>query len=204
MSDVHRRRGEQLVARQRRGKAHARRLLPNILKIDSHLDLAISPALANWAKVAGAVPSFRQAIDPFEGLPELSESYTLARSPHTRIPLIGAKEDRKEVLDPESASRRPAPPPTGRRPGDRGLGRAVREGFSRRHILHPDPDLAPIRGRDDFQQIIKDVEKEAEADGKKSGARAADVAPIRGLQRTQVTLVFAPLGLTPQARPCRR
>ena len=41
------------------------------------------------------------------------------------------------------------------------LRRAVRGGFLNADILLSDPDLASIRGRDDFQEIVKELEKQA-------------------------------------------
>jgi hypothetical protein len=48
--------------------------------------------------------------------------------------------------------------------GDRAievLRRAVRGGFVNTEILQSDPDLAALRGREDFLQIVKDLEKQA-------------------------------------------
>jgi hypothetical protein len=48
--------------------------------------------------------------------------------------------------------------------GDRAievLRRAVRGGFLTTEILQSDPDLAALRGREDFRQIVRDLETPA-------------------------------------------
>jgi non-specific serine/threonine protein kinase/serine/threonine-protein kinase len=118
---------------------------------------------------AEALRSFQRAVDLLEGLPELDarNSYHLACNLSLCIPLIGAKEGSQGVHDPDALTKDDRL----RRQlyGDRAievLRRAVRGGFVNTEILQSDPDLAAIRARDDFQQIVKDVEKPATADRK--------------------------------------
>src|SRR5262249_59219934 len=113
---------------------------------------------------AEALRSFQHAVDLLEGLPELDarNSYNLACNLALCIPLIGAREGSQGVHDPEVLTegdrlRR-------RLYGDRAievLRKAVGGGSLNAEVLLSDPDLAAIRGRDDFQQLVKDLEKQA-------------------------------------------
>ena len=104
-----------------------------------------------------------------EGLPDLDarNSYNLACNLALCIPLIGAKEGTQGVDDPESLTQ--GERVRRRLYGDRAievLRRATRGGFLNSEILLSDPDLAAIRGRDDFQQLVKDIEKQATGERK--------------------------------------
>ena len=78
--------------------------------------------------------------------------------------MIGAKQGSQGVHDPEALTK--GDQLRRRLYGDRAievLRRAVRGGSLDAEVLQSDPDLAAIRGRDDFQAIVKEVEKQAEA-----------------------------------------
>jgi eukaryotic-like serine/threonine-protein kinase len=173
MSDLHRRRREptESLAFAEKARPLLERLVAEHLK-DTISRIDLSKSYNNIARMrqqsgqpAEALRSLRRAIDLLEGLPELDarNSYSLACNLALCIPLIGAKEGSQGVQDPEVLTkdeqlRR-------RLYGDRAidvLRRAVRGGFLNGDVLLSDPDLAAIRGRDDFQEIVKEVEKRAE------------------------------------------
>jgi serine/threonine protein kinase len=172
ISDLHRRRREPTESLSFAEKA--RPLLERMVAehpedIDSRVDLSksynnIARVRQQSAEPAEALRSFQRAVDSLEGLPDLDarNSYNLACNLALCVPLIGAQEGTQGVDDPETLT----PGDRVRRQlyGDRAievLRRAVRGGFLNAEILLSDPDLAAIRGRDDFQQIVKDADKQA-------------------------------------------
>jgi eukaryotic-like serine/threonine-protein kinase len=172
ISDLHRRRlepAESLAFAEKARPLLERLVAEHPQDTISRIDL--SKSYNNIARVrqqsgqpAEALRSFRRAVDLLEGLPELDarNSYNLACNLALCIPLIGAPEGTQGVHDPEALTkddqlRR-------RLYGDRAidvLRRAVRGGFLNTDVLLSDPDLAAIRGRDDFQEIVKEIEKQA-------------------------------------------
>jgi eukaryotic-like serine/threonine-protein kinase len=172
MSDLHRRRFE--PAESLAFAEKARPLLERLVAEhpeDANARIDLSKTHNNIARVhqrsaepVEALRSFQRAVDLLEGLPNLDaqNNYNLACNLALCIPLIGAKEGTQGVDDPEAL-------PQGERVrrslyGDRAmevLRRAVRGGFLNSDILLSDPDLAAIRGRDDFQRLVKDVDQPA-------------------------------------------
>ena len=98
----------------------------------------------------------------YESLPEPRprNSYNLACNLALGIPLIGAENGTQGTLDADKLSkgdrfrRREV-----RRPGDRGPPPRHRGGFLNPEILRSDTDLDAIRGRADFQDLIKEVDQ---------------------------------------------
>ncbi len=174
MSDLHRRRLE--PAESLAFAEKARPLLERLVAEhpeDTISRIDLSKSYNNIARMrqqsgepAEALRSFQRAVDLLEGLPELDarNSYNLACNLALCIPLIGAGEGSQGVQDPEALTkdqqlRR-------RLYGDRAidvLRKAVRGGFLNGDVLLSDPDLAAIRGRDDFQEIVKELEKQVDA-----------------------------------------
>lgn len=111
---------------------------------------------------AEALQAFRRAVDLLEGLVDLqsADGYDLAANLSLCIPLIGAKPgtqgaDDDEVVDPGDRRRRGLY-------GDRAievLRKAVRGGAATAETLQDDPDLAAIRRRDDFRQLVEGLQK---------------------------------------------
>ena len=115
---------------------------------------------------AEALRAFQRTVNLLEGLPELDarNSYSLACNLALCIPMIGAKQGSQGAHDPEALTK--GDQLRRRLYGDRAievLRRAVRGGSFDAEVLQSDPDLAAIRDRDDFQAIVKEVEKQAEA-----------------------------------------
>ena len=105
-------------------------------------------------------------FDSYESLPQLEprNSYSLASNLALCIPLMGAKPGSKGVTDLEALTK--ADQFRRQKYGDRAvdlLRRAVRGGFADLELLESDPDLDPLRNRPDFQELIKTLEKQAEA-----------------------------------------
>jgi non-specific serine/threonine protein kinase/serine/threonine-protein kinase len=172
MSDLHRRRSEPAASLAFAEKA--RPLLERLIaehadddgaRIDlSHTYNNIARVRQQSAESAEALRSFQRAIDLLEALPDLDarNSYNLACNLALCLPLIGAKEGTQGVDDPEALP----PGEKVRREvyGDRAievLRRAARGGLVNSDVLLSDPDLAAIRGRADFQQLVKEVDKQA-------------------------------------------
>jgi non-specific serine/threonine protein kinase/serine/threonine-protein kinase len=174
MSDLHRRRLEPAESLDVAEKARAlleRLVAEHQKEFEARADLAksynnIARAQQIFREPGAALRSFQRAIDLYEGLPELDprNSYNLACDLALCIPLIGAKEGSNGEVDPEAVSQRDRL--RRRLYGDRAievLGRAIRGGFLNAEILGSDPDLTAIRGRDDFQRVVQQVEKPAPA-----------------------------------------
>jgi eukaryotic-like serine/threonine-protein kinase len=174
MSDLHRRRLE--PAESLAFAEKARPLLERLVAEhpeDTISRIDLSKSYNNIARMrqqsgepAEALRSFRRAIDLLEGLPELDarNSYNLACNLALCIPLIGTKEGLHDVQDPEDLTK--GDQLRRRLYGDRAidvLRKAIRGGFLNGDVLLSDPDLAAIRGRDDFQEIVKELEKQVEA-----------------------------------------
>ena len=128
---------------------------------------------------AEALRSFQRTVDLLEGLPELDarNGYSLACNLALCIPMIGAKQGSQGVHDPEAVSK--GDQLRRRLYGDRAmevLRRAVRGGSFDTEVLQSDPDLAAIRDRDDFQALVKEVEKQAEAGQESSKIQPAERA----------------------------
>jgi serine/threonine protein kinase/tetratricopeptide (TPR) repeat protein len=170
LSDVHRRRqelDESLSIAETARPLLERLVVEHPEYVHSRIDLAktynnIGRARQQSGEVGEALRAFQHAVDTFEGLRELGarDSYNLACNLALCIPLIGAKEGSKGVLDPDAGSKSDRK----RRQtyADRAmevLRRAVRGGFQNIEILQSDPDLLAIRSRDDFQQIIEEIGK---------------------------------------------
>lgn len=109
---------------------------------------------------AEALRAYQRAVDQLESLPQLETStrYSLAANLSLCIPLFGAKPGTQGVTDEAELS---ASDRTRRRLyGDRAIAvlrRAVKDGFHNVEMLQSDPDLQAIRGRDDFQAIVKEL-----------------------------------------------
>jgi serine/threonine protein kinase/tetratricopeptide (TPR) repeat protein len=174
MSDLYRRRLESAdsLAWAEKGRSLLERLVgehPN--EVEARTDLArsynnIGRVHQQSGETSEALRAYQRAVDLYEGLPELGprNCCNLACNLALSIPLIGAKHGSTGELDPDAV-------PPGDRVrrqvyGDRAIDvirRAVRGGFRDTEILQTDPDLAAIRGRDDFQEIVKEAGKQTAA-----------------------------------------
>jgi non-specific serine/threonine protein kinase/serine/threonine-protein kinase len=177
MSDLHRRRREPAEALACAEKARTRleRLVAEHPEyIYPRVDLAkacnnIGRGLQQDRDPAEALKSFQRAVDLYESLPHLDprNSYNLACNLALCIPLIGAQNGTEGTLDAGGLS--PADRSRRKHYGDRAvevLRRATRGGFVNLEILRADTDLDPLRGRPDFQQLIREVETKSAADRK--------------------------------------
>jgi eukaryotic-like serine/threonine-protein kinase len=171
-SDLHRRRLEPAdsLAWAEKGRSLLERLVAeHPEEAEPRTDLAKS--YNNMARVhqqsgetAEALRAYQRAVDLYESLPELDprNAYNLACNLALAIPLIGAKPGSSGELDPEAVS----PGDRVRRQvyGDRAIDlvrQAIRGGFGNTGVFESDPDLDAIRGRDDFQKVIKEADKQA-------------------------------------------
>jgi tetratricopeptide (TPR) repeat protein len=177
LSDLHRRRGE--PAESLAVAEKARDLLERLVAEhpeDTYSRIDLSKSFNNIGRMqqqsgdpAEALRSFQRAVDLLEGLPDLDarNNYNLACNLALCLPLIGAKPGSQGVDDEEALTK--GDQVRRKMYGDRAieiLRRAVRGGFLNAEILRSDPDLAPIRGHEEFRQILKDLEEPAATDGK--------------------------------------
>ena len=190
ISDLHRRRLE--PAESLAFAEKARPLLDRLVAEHpedtySRIDLArchnnIGRMRRQSGEPAEALRSFRRTVNLLEGLPELDAAQQLqpgvqpgAVHPADRRPEGDAGRPDPETLTKGDRIRR-------RLYGDRAvavLRRAVRGGFLNGDVLLSDPDLAAIRGRDDFQEIVKELEK------RRRGGNRAILSPRSGRQWIQ-------------------
>ncbi|MGP0062861.1 MAG: protein kinase domain-containing protein [Isosphaeraceae bacterium] len=170
MSDLHRRRREpaESLAFAEKARAMLDRLIAEHPEdIDSRVDLAkaynnIGRLHQQSGEPGQALRSFQRAVDLYEGLPRLDprNSYGLACNLALGVSVIGAANGTQGTLDVDKLSkgdrfRR-------EKYGDRAvqlLRRAIRGGFLKRDVLESDTDLDAIRGRADFQDLLKEVEE---------------------------------------------
>jgi serine/threonine protein kinase len=113
--------------------------------------------------------SFQRAIDLYESAELDSPNiYNLACNLALCVPLIGAREGSLGVNDPEGLPKKHQL----RRElyaarAVEALRKAVRAGFVNMEVLQSDPDLLAIRNRDDFDKLIKEIEKQRTENGKR-------------------------------------
>jgi tetratricopeptide (TPR) repeat protein len=129
------------------------------------LDLArshdfIGRLLRRQGKFAEAFRSFRRAVGVLEGVPGLDPagSYQLAISLASCVALVGAGPDAappddESQLTPADRRRREL---YGKRAVEV-LGRAIAGGFGNLPLYETDRDLDPLRGRADFQKLLKEL-----------------------------------------------
>ncbi len=177
LSDLHRRRLEpaESLAFAQKARVLLERLVSEHPKdVYSRIDLAkannnIGRVHQQSGEPVEALRSFQRAVDLYESLPELDprNSYNLASNIALCIPLMGAKNGTQGTLDADKVSkgdrfRR-------EKYGDRAiqlLRRAIRGGFLKQEVLASDTDLDAIRSRTDFQDLLKEMEKQS-AEGPK-------------------------------------
>jgi non-specific serine/threonine protein kinase/serine/threonine-protein kinase len=171
MSDLQRRRAEtadSLATAQKARKLFERLVAEHPRDPDLRIDLARSyNNLGRQLKQVGdsalALRSFQRAMDLYESLPELDAeaAYELARTVARCIPLLSAKPQSATgehlKFEPSKSDRFRS-----QLYGDRAIAalrHAVRKGRLNAENLENDIDLDPLRGRSDFQDLIKELEK---------------------------------------------
>ena len=170
MSDLHRRRREpaESLAFAEKARAMLDRLIAEHPEdIDSRVNLAkaynnIGRLHQQSGEPGQALRSFQRTVNLYEGLPRLDprNSYGLACNLALGVSVIGAANGTQGTLDVNKLSkgdrfRR-------EKYGDRAiqlLRRAIRGGFLNLDVLESDTDLDAIRGRADFQDLLKEVEE---------------------------------------------
>ncbi len=177
ISDLHRRRQEPAESLAQAEKA--RPLLERLVaehpedtasRIDlarAHNNIGRIHQQSGWP--SEALRSYQRAVDLLESLPELDAQgrYSLACNLALCVPLFGARPGTQgasgeDELTPSDRTRR-------RLYGDRAitlLREAVKGGFRNLDVLRSDPDLAAIRGRDDFDAIVQELQARADSEGK--------------------------------------
>ena len=170
LSDLHRRRHEpaEALTLAQRARDMLKQLIPKhpddtMIRTELAKSFnSIGRLLEETAEPVEALQSFQRAVDLYESMPDLDDrsEYSLACNLALSVPLIGVKNGMQGTVDAAKLSK--ADQLRRERYGSRVvevLRRILERGSLDLDVLQSDTDLDPIRDRNDFQELLKNVEE---------------------------------------------